>query len=61
MGVQWLWVVEPAERTLEVRHLAAGQWTVHGIFGDEARVRLPPFEAIEIPLARLWQVGDPQP
>jgi Uma2 family endonuclease len=54
VGVEGLWVVDPAERTLEVRHLRDGQWVVLSTVGDEPSVRLPPFEAIEIPLATLW-------
>src|SRR5690606_23903008 len=50
VGVEWLWVVDPRARTLEVRELIAGSWSVRSVHGDEERVRLLPFEAIEIPL-----------
>ncbi len=53
-GVPWLWVIDPRQRTLEVRELRDGAWSVRSTHGDEERVRLPPFEAIEIPLARMW-------
>ena len=57
VGVAWMWVVDPRARTLEVRELVAGAWTTRSAHGDEERVRLPPFDAIEIPLARMWLPG----
>jgi Uma2 family endonuclease len=54
IGVPWLWVIDPQQRTLEVRELREGAWSVRSTHGDEERVRLPPFEAIEIPLSRMW-------
>jgi len=54
VGVSWLWVVDPRERTLEVRELREGAWVVRSVHGDEERVRIPPFDAIEIPVARMW-------
>jgi Uma2 family endonuclease len=53
-GVAWLWIVDPAECTLEVRKLENGLWTVLHTFGDEAVVRAEPFDAIELPLGRMW-------
>lgn len=54
IGVPWLWVVDPRAQTLEVRELVGGAWSVRSTHGDEPKVRLPPFEEIEIPLARMW-------
>jgi Uma2 family endonuclease len=54
VGVAWLWVVDPREHTLEVRQLRDGAWSVVATHGDEERVRLPPFEEVEIPIARMW-------
>jgi Uma2 family endonuclease len=54
VSVPWLWVVDPSARTLEIRALRDGQWTQVSAHGDEDRVRLPPFEGVEIPLARMW-------
>jgi hypothetical protein len=39
---------------IEVRRLKDGQWTVECVFTDERQARIPPFDAIEIPLHRLW-------
>ncbi|MGZ3421105.1 MAG: Uma2 family endonuclease [Polyangiales bacterium] len=53
-GVPWLWVIDPRARTLEVRELRDGKWTVRSVHGDEDSVRLPPFEEVELPLSRMW-------
>jgi Uma2 family endonuclease len=54
VGVRWCWLVDSRDQTLEVRELEQGAWVVRATASDEALIRLPPFEAIEIPLARLW-------
>lgn len=55
-GVPWAWIVDPAERYLEVlRRNAAGLWevvAVHG--GDQEDVRAEPFTARAIDLRRWW-------
>ncbi len=56
VGVPWLWVVDPPSRTLEIRTLRQSAWSIVSTHGDEERARLPPFEEIEIPLARMWIV-----
>lgn len=59
VGVPWLWVVDPRHRTLEVRELRDASWRVRSTHGDEERVRLPPFDAVEIPLSRMWIADTP--
>jgi Uma2 family endonuclease len=54
VGVPWLWLVDSRSRLIELRRLAAGKWLVEAVFSDEPAARMPPFEAIEIPLNRLW-------
>jgi Uma2 family endonuclease len=54
VGVEWLWVVDPRERTVEVRRFVGGAWVVRTSFAGEAALRAEPFEKVEIPLARLW-------
>jgi hypothetical protein len=47
--------VDPIKRTLEHYALGRGRkWSKPTIYEADARVRLPPFEAIEIELAALW-------
>jgi Uma2 family endonuclease len=53
-GVQWLWFIDPLQRTLEVQRLGEDGWIVRGAWRDDARVRAEPFDAIELDLAVLW-------
>ncbi|XXX81957.1 Uma2 family endonuclease [Sorangium sp. So ce134] len=54
-GVQHAWLVDPIARTLEVFSLASGRaWTPIAIHRDAARVRVEPFDAIELDLSLLW-------
>jgi len=54
VGVGWLWVIDPVERTLEVRRSEHGLWIVIATYAEEDRVRAEPFDAIDLPLKRLW-------
>jgi Uma2 family endonuclease len=53
-GVAHAWLVNPAERTLEVLRLRDGSWTIVAVWFDTDIVRAPPFDAIELVLQRLW-------
>ncbi|WP_437647789.1 Uma2 family endonuclease [Sorangium sp. So ce362] len=54
-GVQTAWLVDPIERTLEVYSLAPRGWTAVATHRGAARVRIAPFQAIELDLATLWE------
>lgn len=63
-GVGQAWLINPLQHTLEVLRLSSetpGQWTSLAVFKDEDRVRAPPFDAIELELAVLWQDVEPDP
>jgi Uma2 family endonuclease len=53
-GVGHLWLVDPLARTLEAYRLEAMNWVLLGTWRDAARVRVEPFEAIELELEALW-------
>ena len=54
-GVRCAWLVDPIERTLEVFSLAPSRVWWHGpVHRGAARVRVEPFEAIELDLSVLW-------
>lgn len=54
-GVAHAWLVNPVLRTLESYRLSAeGEWVLIGAHAGAARVRAPPFDAIEIDLSVLW-------
>jgi len=51
-----VWLVDPIVRTLEVLRLDGETFRLLGTWRDEARVRLAPFDAIELELANLWKL-----
>jgi Uma2 family endonuclease len=53
-GVRHLWLVDPAERTLEAFELIAGEWSRIATAADDEPVRIAPFEAVSFNLADLW-------
>ncbi|MFC1643191.1 Uma2 family endonuclease [Myxococcota bacterium] len=54
VGVPWLWMVDTRSRLIEVRRLCRDKWLVEAVFSEEREARMSPFEAIAIPLHRLW-------
>lgn len=53
-GVQFAWLVDPKSRTLEAYTRMDAKWQPLGLFRDDDRVCVAPFDAIEIRLADLW-------
>jgi Uma2 family endonuclease len=53
-GVRHVWWVDPEARTLEVLRLEGAHYLLLDTHTGKARVRAPPFEAIELELAVLW-------
>ena len=53
-GVGHCWLVDPLLRTLEAFALSDGKWLLLATLKEDEPVRLPPFDAIEFPLAALW-------
>ena len=60
-GVDFVWLVDPVGRTLEVFQLRDKQWVEQGSWSGDDRVRAPPFEAIELELGALWLPDAPAP
>ena len=52
--VSHVWLVDPAERTLEALRREGSQWLLVGVWSDDAPVRAEPFDAIELELGALW-------
>jgi Uma2 family endonuclease len=52
--VPFAWLVDPLLRTLEAYRLESSRWVQLGVWRDDARVRVEPFEAHELELAALW-------
>jgi Uma2 family endonuclease len=53
-GVAHAWLVNPAERTLEVLRLRDGTWTIVAVFADTDTVSAEPFAEVPLELRRLW-------
>ncbi|WP_437869884.1 Uma2 family endonuclease [Sorangium sp. So ce363] len=54
-GVRHAWLVDPIQRTLEVYVLGADRrWGPAVVHRDAARVRVAPFDAVELDLSVLW-------
>lgn len=53
-GVSHVWLIDPVARTLDVRRLEDGRWTVLATHRGDQVVRAEPFEAIDLPLAQFW-------
>nr|WP_276600063.1 MULTISPECIES: Uma2 family endonuclease [unclassified Nannocystis] len=53
-GVPHYWLVNPIERVLEAYVLDGAQWRIAGTYDDTALARIPPFEAVELPVGRLF-------
>ncbi len=49
-----VWLVEPLEQMVEVFLLDGETYRLLGAWGDDAKVRLPPFAEVELDLAALW-------
>ena len=52
--VQWLWLVEPEDKLLEVYRLEGTSWLVVSTHGESERVRAQPFDAVELQIGRWW-------
>lgn len=53
-GVPFYWIVDPQDRLLQAMRLQAGSWLLLGTWGEEDRVAVPPFEAVELRVGRLF-------
>ena len=52
--VQYTWIVEPEQQTLEAYRLQGPGWYLLGTNGAEPLARIEPFDAVEINLTLLW-------
>ena len=53
-GVVHLWLIEPADRTLEAFELRDGEWVLIACAKDDEPVSVRPFDAITFSLGDLW-------
>lgn len=48
------WIIDPVARSIEALELRSGVWMESGVYGDGDLARIAPFEAVEIPVGRLF-------
>lgn len=53
-GVEWYWLVHPRDHIVTVLRRGERDYEIAGTCGAEGRVRLPPFDAVEVEAARLF-------
>jgi Uma2 family endonuclease len=53
-GVKHLWFADPEAQMVEVFRLEGPRWLLVATVEADARVRVEPFEAVELPLSALW-------
>lgn len=52
--VTHVWLIDPIAKTLDVFRLEAGKWVVVGLFVENDKIQVEPFQEVEIDLAVLW-------
>ncbi|HEY8926607.1 MAG TPA: Uma2 family endonuclease, partial [Polyangia bacterium] len=57
-GVAHYWLIDPETRVLEALVLREGVWLEAGVYDDSHTARIPPFEAIELEVGRLFLPRD---
>ena len=58
-GVKHYWLLDPAKRILEALRLDGKHWVEVGVYSDDDRVRIEPFDAIELRVSRLFPPRPP--
>jgi Uma2 family endonuclease len=53
-GITHYWMIDPDARVLEALALRDGTWVDVGVYDDTATARIPPFDAIELEVGRLF-------
>ncbi|MBZ4417322.1 Uma2 family endonuclease [Myxococcus sp. RHSTA-1-4] len=53
-GVEHAWIIDPAQRTLEIYRRGTYGWIRAELYGGDDIVRVEPFDAIPLDLGLLW-------
>lgn len=61
LGVEFCWLIDPRERTLEAFRFENQRWVRLAAFANDAKARVEPFDAIELELGLLWADQEPLP
>jgi hypothetical protein len=55
LGIGHAWLVHPRHRSIEVCAQCEGRWLAVAVHEHAKRARIPPFEALELDVAVLWE------
>lgn len=55
-GVQWAWIVDADEHSVEVYERVGAEWRFHGGFVGGEPARIQPFDAVEFDLSEWWSL-----
>lgn len=53
-GLPFYWIVDPGLRMLEAFQLDGNRWVEAGTYDEDSVARIPPFEAVELEVGRLF-------
>jgi len=56
-GVEWCWIVDASNETIEVLRREGERWIIEGTVGGREPARLAPFAEVELDLALVWEAG----
>ena len=56
-GVEWVWIVDPVGKRIDVYRSGEREWLEAGAFEGEGLARLAPFDEVEIDLGPVWSEG----
>lgn len=54
-GVTWYWLVDPLACTVEALRREGAFWIQLGIWADDEKARIEPFDAVELDLSGWWE------
>lgn len=60
-GVTWYWLVDPLERTLVAFRRHGEFWVQLGVWADDDKARIEPFDAVELELEGWWEGVEREP
>ncbi len=53
-GVSYFWIVDPANRTVEILKLKNGEYSVSAVYCEDDKMKAEPFTEILIDLKNIW-------
>jgi Uma2 family endonuclease len=58
--VQYLWLLDPRDRTLEIFRLKSGEWVKLAGFAENDKVKAEPFDEVQLELGNFWIEKEPE-